>query len=105
MSEEKSLIDILCDEEDSENIVLQSEDGVDTEFEQIATIPFQDELYCILRPIGEVEGSPLDEDEAVVFQVVGDDDEGYSLSLVEDEGLGQLIFEEYYKACDLDEEE
>lgn len=103
MSEEKSLIDILCDAEDSENIVLQAEDGAEIEFEQIATIPFQDDLYCILRPVTE-EG-PLDEDEAIVFQVVGDDNDEYSLSLVEDEGLGQLIFEEYYKACDLDDEE
>ncbi len=104
MSEEKSLIDILCDDEDDGNIVLQSDDGIGSEFEQIATIPFQDELYCILRPVGEFFESALEEDEALVFKLEEKDGD-YSLTLVEDEGLGQLIFEEYYKACDEQPEE
>ena len=96
MSEqEKSLLDILTDEEDRGNFVLQGDDGTETEFEQIATIPLQDELYCILRPLN-VPNLELAEDEALVFKLEADD----TLSIVEDEGLAQLVFEEYYKLCD-----
>ena len=95
MSEEKSLLEILTDESDTGNFVLQGDDGVETEFEQIATIPLEEEVYCILRPLNMPE-IQLDEDEALVFKL----EEGDSLSLVEDEGLAQLVFEEYYKLCD-----
>ena len=97
MSEqEKSLLEILTDEEDTGNFVLQGDDGVETEFEQIATIPMEDDVYCILRPLN-VPDLQLDEDEALVFKLEEDES---SLSLVEDEGLAQLVFEEYYKLCD-----
>ena len=97
MSEqEKSLLEILTDENDTGNFVLQGDDGVETEFEQIATIPMDDDLYCILRPLNVAE-LQLDEDEALVFKLEQDE---ISLSLVEDEGLAQLVFEEYYKLCD-----
>ena len=100
MSEqEKSLLDILTDENDSGNFVLEDEDGVETEFEQIATIPLNDEVYCILRPLN-VPDLQLDEDEALVFKLTDDES---SLAIVEDEGLAQLVFEEYYKLCDGDD--
>lgn len=100
MSEqEKSLLEILTDENDVENFVLQGEDGTETEFEQIATIPLENEVYCILRPLNAPECS-LEEDEALVFKLEEDD---ASLSVVEDEGLAQLVFDEYYKLCDEDD--
>lgn len=98
MSQEKSIFDILTDEEDSGNIVLEDEDGNEVEFEQIATIPLDEELYCILRPLNVPE---MAEDEAVVFLLEGDD-ETEMLSVVEDEDTAARVFDEYYKLCDED---
>ena len=104
MSEEKTLFEILTDENDTENFVLQDQSGAETEFEQIATIPMQEEIYCILRPLNLPEGVHFEEDEAIVFKLenAGGED---NLVPVEDEGLAQLVFEEYYKLCDSEEEQ
>lgn len=98
MSEqEKSLMEILTDEENSDNLVLQDADGIETEFEQIATIELNGDAYCILHPVNSADFQ-MDEEEALVFKLEEDD----SLTIVEDEGLAQLVFEEYYKLCDED---
>jgi len=93
---EKSVFEILTDEKDTDNIVLQNEDGEETEFEQIAVIPWGDGVYCILRPLG-IEG--VAEDEAFVFQLK-DDNETESLEVVTDDKLAAKVFEEYYRLCD-----
>lgn len=95
-TQEKSVFEILTDENDTDNIVLQNEDGEETEFEQIATIPLGDGVYCILRPLG-VEG--VADDEAFVFELQ-DDDETESLEVVTDDELSAKVFEEYYRLCD-----
>ena len=43
-------LDALLDENNNDNIVLYAEDDEATEFEQVAVIPMEDALYCILRP-------------------------------------------------------
>ena len=68
------------------------------EFEQIATIPLGDKDYCILRPLN-LEG--IDEDEAFVFELIGDD-ETESLQVVTDDEVCSKVFEEYYRLCDED---
>ena len=80
MSDNKTPLEMILDEDCDENIVLFDEDGESTEFEQIAVIPMNEKVYCILRP---VDMPDLDEDEAFVFAIVEDDEEG-SLDLVED---------------------
>lgn len=92
----KSIFEILTDENDVDNIVLQNEDGEETEFEQIATIPLGDGVYCILHPL-DIEG--VAEDEAFVFELK-DDDEMESLEAVTDGELSAKVFEEYYRLCD-----
>ena len=74
MSDNKNPIEMLLDEDCNDNIVLFDEDGESTEFEQIAVVPLDDQLYCILRPIDMPE---LDEDEAFVFEISEDDEEGF----------------------------
>ena len=99
MDENKTPLEMLLDEECNDNIVLFDEDGEATEFEQIAVIPLEDKLYCILRPIDLPD---LDEDEAFVFAVTEGDEEG-SLDLVEEDEIIDQVFELYYSLLD-DEE-
>ena len=99
MSDNKTPLEMILDEDCDENIVLFDEDGESTEFEQIAVIPLNEKVYCILRP---VDMPDLEEDEAFVFAIVEDDEDG-SLDLVEDEDIIDEVFELYYSLLD-DEE-
>lgn len=82
-----TLLARLMDDGNNENIVLFDEDGDPVELEQIAVLPFEDEVYAILRPLD------ADEDAAAVFLVNPEDEE--SISVVEDEELATRILEEY----------
>ncbi len=96
---EKNPIDMIMDENDNDNIVLYTEDGEATEFEQIAVIPYEGAIYAILRPLDIPE---LPEDEAFVF-VIDRDEEGESFDLVEDDETIDAVFAIYESL--LDEEE
>ncbi len=100
MSDNKNPLEMILDEDCNDNIVLFDEDGESTEFEQIAVIPLEDKLYCILRPIDMPE---LDEDEAFVFSISEDDEEG-AIDLVEDDDIVEEVFQLYYMLLDEDEE-
>jgi len=100
MSDNKNPLEMILDEECNDNIVLFDEDGESTEFEQIAVIPLEGKLYCILRPLDMPE---LDEDEAFVFSISEDDEEG-AIDLVEDDDIVEEVFELYYTLLDEDEE-
>lgn len=99
MSDNKNPLEMILDEECDDNIVLFDEDGESTEFEQIAVIPLDDQLYCILRPVDMPE---LDEDEAFVFSISEDGEEG-AIDLVEDDDIVEEVFQLYYTLLD-DEE-
>lgn len=96
MSEYVNPIDMLLDENNEDNIILFDDNDEETEFEQIAVIPYEDGLYCILRPVDMPE---LGEDEAFVFAIVEEDGEA-SIELVEDDELADRIFAVYYALLD-----
>ena len=85
------VIEMLLDENCNDNIVLYDENGEGTEFEQIAVIPMDDNLYFILRPIGMDD---LDEDVAFVFELIETEEEA-SIDLVEDDDIIDRVFEIY----------
>lgn len=87
------VLDVLLDEDNHDPIVLISEKGTTYRFEQICVIPYNDKIYCILKPIDKMQN--VEEDEAIVFYV---DEEGEAPGLkVETDELTSLkIFEEYY---------
>ena len=97
--EEKTVnaIDALFDENNTDNIVLYNEKEEPVEFEQIAIIPIEENVYAILKPVAEIEG--VKEDEAFAFEIVTFDDEE-SLRLVEDEKVIDKVFAEYDKLVD-----
>lgn len=95
--EEKSVIDKLFDENNSDIIVLRNEKDEDVRFEQIATIPMKSKTYFILLPLDKIDG--VGENEGLVFEIlVREDDE--VLSLVTDEEVIDKVFEVYNELVD-----
>ena len=89
-----SPIDMLLDENNTENIKLYNEENEEIEFEQIALVPIENKTYAILRPL--LENEDIAEDEALVFVIDEIDDED-CLVIVEDDAMVDKVFEEYYK--------
>jgi len=89
-----SPIDMLLDENNTENIKLYNEENQEVEFEQIALVPIENKTYAILKPVQTMEG--IAEDEALVFVIDEIDDED-CLVIVEDDAVVDQVFEEYYK--------
>lgn len=91
------VLDVLLDEENKEPIVLSDEAGKKYTFEQIAVIPYNEKIYCVLKPVDKVEG--IADDEAVVFYV--DERPTGSVLMVEtDEKTAISVFDEYYNLLD-----
>ena len=87
-------IDKLLDENNNENIVLYDENNNATEFEQVAIIPFNQKIYCILKPTTKIFG--LDDDEALVFVIEEIDDED-CLVICDNMEVVNKVFDLYYE--------
>lgn len=86
-------IEMLMDENNTDNIILYNEEGNAIEFEQIALVPLGDANFAILRPL--IDDEDLAEDEALVFAIEDVDGEE-ALVIVEDDEVVDAVFEEYY---------
>ena len=104
VEEELSPIDCLFDEDNNDPIVMYNEKGEKVEFEQIALIPIEEDIYAILKPTEEMEG--IGEDEALVFEIVepDDEDEEEYLNLVSDLSIIDKVFDVYNKLMDEEEQ-
>ena len=71
--EEKSQIELLLDENNTDNLKLYDENNKETEFEQVAVIPLNEKIYAILKPVTKIVG--VNDDEALVFVIEEIDDE------------------------------
>ena len=91
----------IMDENNKEPIELYDRYLNSCLFEQIAVIPYNGEIYAILKPLEELDG--VGEDEAIVFHVCfGDDDEDESykdsfLEIEQDEDTAEAVFNIYLK--------
>lgn len=92
------IIDILLDEDNKDPIVLVDGQGKKLSFEQIAVIPYNNKIYCVLKPIDKIEN--VQDDEAIVFFV--DEQEGKEpvLMVETDEKVAMDVFDEYYNLLD-----
>ncbi len=99
---EKNAIERLLDENDLGTIVLFDENDKEVEFEQIAIIPYENEVYAILKPVEKMEG--VADDEAIVFLLDADEESDEVLSVVEDDAIIDAVFDAYYKLLDEDNE-
>ena len=93
MKEEKSQIEMLLDETNTENLKLYDENNRETEFEQVAIIPLDEKIYAILKPVTKIVG--VNDDEALVFVIEEVEDED-CLVIVDDEQIVDRVFKEYY---------
>ena len=79
-------------------ILLTNDRGERVGFQPIASVPFGEETYLLLRPVTPMEGA--DEGDAFVFslsQVDGDreQDSGSYLTMVTDDGIIDAVFRLY----------
>ena len=93
MSKNISPIDMLFDENNTDNIVLYDEENNEVEFEQIAIIPYEEKNYAILRPLDEK--NPIAEDEAIVFAIEELDEEEVLVPERNDKVV-DAVFNAYY---------
>ena len=87
-------IDKLFDENNDDNIILYNEEDEAIEFEQIALLYLGEAPYALLRPV--VTLPPMQEDEALVFEIAEIDGEE-CLQICEDDQIIDMVFQEYYK--------
>ena len=98
--QEKTPIDMLLDDKNTENIVLYDDKNRPVEFEQIAIIPIEEKIYAILHPVKGME-EEMPEDEALVFCIEEVEDEDI-LMLEEDMKIIDQVFDKYYELLKAD---
>lgn len=93
MEKQKNIMDQILDENNNDNIILYNENGEEVEFEQIAIIPLNDNVYLILKPVVLFEG--MQENEGLVFLIEEyENDTKFKLCVEED------IIDEVFKIYD-----
>lgn len=97
----QTILDVLLDEDNKDPIILLDANGRRLTFEQIAVIPYNDKLYCVLKPVDKLEN--IADDEAIVFYV---DETGKEpvLMVETDEKVAIEVFDEYYNLLDEENE-
>lgn len=99
--------DCGCEDEcdcEEDIVELTTDDGKKLKFFFVGTIEYKGKNYSAFEPAEEIEG--LTEDDLVIFELSGDDEETADLLPIEDEKLLDEVFEEFCKALDeMDSEE
>ena len=83
---------------DDDIIVLNSADGEEVEFVEIAGIAHAGNFYAILQPVELLEG--MDDDEALVFRVTKDSDGNDNFEIELDDEVLDAVFSEYNRLLD-----
>ncbi|MBQ8546716.1 MAG: DUF1292 domain-containing protein [Clostridia bacterium] len=99
MSKER-YIDRFFDDDNTDKIYLNDNDGKEIEFEQVATIDYDANYYAILCPLSKIEG--VEEGEVMVFLI---DEENDKLVYVEDEDTAIAVIEVCASAMEEEDEE
>lgn len=93
--------DCDCTDFEEDIVELTTDDGKRLKFFFVGTIEYKGKNYSAFEPAEEIEG--LSEDDLVIFEVSGEDEETADLLPIEDEALLDEVFEEFCRV--LDEEE
>jgi uncharacterized protein YrzB (UPF0473 family) len=89
-----NILDMLMDPDNNEHFLMTDENGLEVEFSQVAVIPLERTLYCILHPVAGIES--VEKDEALVFYLDYDDEGNIIIKLETDELKAIEVFEKYY---------
>ena len=90
---ENKILDVLIDPDNLDNVFFTSSDGITYEFEQIAVIPYNEEIYALLRPVENDKG--LDVDSVIPFKVCFDAADEVYLAVDEDEEANRAVYQIY----------
>ena len=111
MSEKEKKCNCGCDEhakdcdcgcnEDDDIVELTTDDGKKLKFYFVGTIEHKGKIYSAFEPAEQMEG--IEDDDLIIFELSGDDEETADLLPVEDEALLDEVFEEFCKALEEDE--
>ena len=84
--------------EDDDIITLNSANGEEIDFVQIAGIQLPSGFYAILQPVELLEG--MDDDEALVFKVTRTPDGEDNFQIELDDAIIDAVFKEYNRLLD-----
>ena len=110
MSEKEKKCNCGCDEhghdcdcgcENDDIVELTTDDGKKLKFYFVGTIEYKGKVYSAFEPAEQMEG--IEDDDLIIFELSGDDEETAELLPVEDEALLDEVFEEFCRV--LEEEE
>ncbi len=93
--------DCDCGCMDEDIVELSTDDGRKIKFFFVGTIEYKGKIYSAFEPAEEIEG--MSEDDLVIFEVAGDDEDTAELIPVEDDGLLDEVFEEFCRVLEEDE--
>ena len=91
-----------CDCGCEEDIVeLTTEDGKKLKFYFVGTIEYKGKNYSAFEPAEQIDG--IEDDDLIIFELSGDDEETADLLPVEDDKLLDEVFEEFCRLLEEDE--
>lgn len=93
--------DCNCEDFGEDIVELTADDGRKLKFFFVGTIEYKGKNYSAFEPAEEMEG--MDEDDLVIFEVSGDDEETAELLPIEDEALLDEVFQEFCRVLEEDE--
>ena len=98
----KNPVELILDENNTDNITLYDDENKPIEFEQIALIPLEktNGLYAILIPVTPMQG--VNEGEGVLFEI---DEENKDLQIVKDDSIIDEVLTVYQKLISEGEDE
>ncbi len=90
-----------CDCGCEDIVELTTEDGKKLKFYFVGTIEYKGKNYSAFEPAEQIDG--IEDDDLIIFELSGDDEETADLLPVEDEKLLDEVFEEFCRVLEEDE--
>lgn len=84
-----------------EPVELITDDGKKLKFYFVGTIEYKGKNYSAFEPAEQIDG--MEDDDLVIFELAGDDEETADLLPVEDDALLDEVFEEFCRVLEEDE--
>ena len=78
---------------DEEVITLRSADGKELRFKAVASVPLEGRQFSVLAPEEPFPG--MSDNQALVFEITGKNDETAAMNIVTDPYLINRVFDEY----------
>ena len=86
---------------EDEIVELTTDDGKKLKFYFVGTIEYKGKNYSAFEPAEQIDG--IEDDDLIIFELAGDDEETADLLPIEDEALLDEVFEEFCRILEEDE--